>query len=265
MSSGVESTVSLARTEAAFWSAFLRNRNVDARSADDGAVSIAGGYALCLVGTYLEYAVGVGTTRPIRPDDLEIVRDFYAQRRLPARLELEEEVSTRDRAVLAACGYTDDGVRLVVLQAAIAAAPVPEGITVRPATNRRAWADLVVRAFEDVTSDAEHDRLCRSAEANAAAAQGLVIASIDGVDAGAAAVGITGDLALLYSAAVLPAYRKRGIHRALTAARLTLAARRGATRAALKTAPHSPVIRSAAALGFTPIGHRTRLVSSLSP
>ncbi|HTJ28499.1 MAG TPA: GNAT family N-acetyltransferase [Candidatus Limnocylindria bacterium] len=259
MSSGVESTVSLARTEAAFWSAFLRNRNVDARSADDGAVSVAGGYALCLVGTYLEYAVGVGSTRPIRPDDLEIVRDFYAQRGLPPRLELDEAVLARDRAVLTAAGYEEDDVRLVVLQAAIGAATVPDGITVRTATNRRAWADLVVRAFEDITPDADHARLRRSTEANAASAQGLVIASIDGVDVGAAAVGITGDLALLYSGAVLSTHRKRGIHRALTAARLALATRRGATRAALKTTPDSPVIRSAAALGFTPAATRRRL------
>jgi GNAT superfamily N-acetyltransferase len=261
MSSGAESTVSLARTEAAFWSAFLRNRNVDARSADDGAVSIAGGYALCLVGTHLEYAVGVGSTRPIRPDDLDIARDFYAHRGLLPRLEVDDEILARDRAVLAAAGYAEDGVRLVVLQASIGSAAVPEGITVRTVTNRRAWSDLVARAFADVSPEADQARLRRTTEAYAASAQGLVIASIDGVDAGAAAVGITGDLALLYSAAVLPAYRERGVHRALTAARLALAKGRGATRAALKTMPDSPVIRSAADFGFAPAGARSRLTS----
>lgn len=262
MPTGIESTVSLARTEAAFWSAFLRNRNVDARSADDGAVSVAGGYALCLVGTYLDYAVGVGTTRPIRPDDLEIVRDFYAQRGLLPRLELDDEILARDRAVLTAAGYVDDRARLVVLQAAITKATPPDGIAVRPATNRRAWTDLVIRAFADVTAEADYGRLARTTEASAASAQGLVIASIDGVDVGAAAVGITGDLALLYSAAVLPAHRKRGVHRALVAARLALALNRGATRAALKTAADSPVIRSTTAYGFTPAGTRSRLIAA---
>jgi GNAT superfamily N-acetyltransferase len=263
MVSGVESTVSLARAESAFWSAFLRNRNVDARSAADGAVSVAGGYALCLVGTYLEYAIGVGSTRPIRPDDLAVIRDFYARRGLPPRLELDEEVLERDRPVLIAGGYMEDDGHVVVLEAPTAKPPVPEGIAVRTVTNRRAWADLVVRASADATAEAAHGRLARSTESNAAAAHGLVIASIDGVEVGAAALGITGDLAILYSAAVLPAYRNRGVHRALVAARLALASTRGATHVALKTTPDSPVIRSTAPFGFVQVGTRRHVSAAL--
>ncbi len=44
-----------ARAEAAFWSAFLRNRNVDAGTSADGALPVAGGFALCLAGTFLEH------------------------------------------------------------------------------------------------------------------------------------------------------------------------------------------------------------------
>ena len=256
------STVNVARSEAAFWSTFLRNRNVDAGTAADGAVAVAGGYALCLLGTFLEHGVAIGSTRPLRPDDLEVVRAFYARRSLPPRLELDEDVLERDRAVLMSAGYTTDDLVLTVLAAPTEAnvrAPGAESIHVRPVTNRRAWSDLVFRGFEDSLPPTEHGRLRRAAESSAGAAHGLFVAAIDGIDVGGGAVGINGERALLYSAAVLPAYRNRGVHRALLAARLAFARSRGATEAALKTAPDSPVLRAGAALGFRPVSTRRRL------
>lgn len=251
--------MNVARAEAAFWSTFLRNRNVDAATAADGAVAVAGGYALCLVGTFLEYGVGIGTTRALRPDDLAVLRAFYARRGLPSRLELDEEILERDRAVLFAGGYVEDDYELTVLRAPTAPQPRANAIVVRPVTNRRAWTDIVFRGFQDTVPKSEHDRLRRATESSAAAAHGLFVAAVEGVDAGGGAVGINGELALLYSASVLPAYRARGVHRALLAARLAFGHARGATHAALKTVPNSPVLRSAAALGFTQIGTRRRL------
>jgi GNAT superfamily N-acetyltransferase len=255
------STVNVARSEAAFWSTFLRNRNVDAGTAADGAVAVAGGYALCLVGTFLEYGVGIGSTRPLRPDDLAVLRAFYARRDLPPRLELDEDVLERDRAVLTGAGYALDDLSLTVLSAPIVSAghQGTNRILVRPVTNRRSWAELVVRGFKDTVPESDHDRLWRTTESSAAAAHGLFVAAVDGVDAGGAAVGITGDLAFLYSASVLPAYRGRGVHRALLAARLGFGYARGATQAALKTTPGSPVLHSTAPFGFTQVASRRRL------
>lgn len=255
------STVNVARSEAAFWSTFLRNRNVDAGTAADGAVAVAGGYALCLVGTFLEHGVAIGSTRPLRPDDLAVLRAFYARRGLPPRLELDEDVLERDRPVLTSAGYLLDDLVLTVLCAPTApsSGPGTDGILVRLVTNRRAWSDLVMRGFKDTVPESEHDRLRRATESSAAAAHGLFVAAIDGVDVGGGAVGINGDLAFLYSSSVLPAYRNRGVHRALLAARLAFGHARGATDAALKTVPGSAVLRSSAGLGFTPLSTRRRL------
>jgi GNAT superfamily N-acetyltransferase len=58
---------------------------------------------------------------------------------------------------------------------------------------------------------------------------------------------------------VLPAYRRRGVHQALFAARLAIAHDRGATCAAIKTLAGSPVELSAAKLGFTRTALRRRV------
>jgi len=262
MRPGTASTMNADRAEAAFWAAFLRNRNVDAGTSADGAVPVAGGFGLCLLGTFLEYGIGIGSTRPLRPDDLAVLGEFYARRGLAARLELDETVLARDRAVLAAGGYAEDGPRIAALEAAAGAgaafAPV-EGVVVRPAGDRRAWTELVVRGFADTVAEDRQARLRRTLQAAAAAAQGLFVASVGGTDAGAGAVGISGDVAYLFGAAVLPAYRGHGVHRALVGARMAFGLTRGASRAALKTEPGSSAARSALRLGFELTALRRRV------
>jgi GNAT superfamily N-acetyltransferase len=246
------------RAEAAFWAAFLRNRNVDAGSAGDGAVAVAGGYALCVPGTWLEFAIGAGSTRPLRPDDCEVAEAFYAVRRLPSRLELAEEVLRRDEGLLRERGYVEEDAVMAQLEAPVAAHPAAGGgIAVRTTTDRRAWSELLIRAGEAFP---DQDRMRRSAPINAAAAHVLVIASLNGVDAGAAALGISGETAVLYSGGVLPAFRRHGVHGALIGARLGLAHARGASQAMLKTEPDSFAERAARRLGFERTALRRRVL-----
>ncbi|MDQ6943077.1 MAG: GNAT family N-acetyltransferase [Candidatus Eremiobacteraeota bacterium] len=245
---------------AAFWAAFLRNRNVDAGTAGDGAIPVAGGYAIFVTGTRFDFALGAGSTRALRDDDLTVVEEFYAAREHPARFELDDDVLARDGALLRDRGYAEEDCTLAILEGPVAA-PEPSGaVTVRTTGNRRAWTDLAARAFEEQSPDlADRAVLLRTLQTAAAAAHVLVIASLDGDDVGAAALGVSGDTALLCSAAVLPAFRRRGVHQALVAARLAIAHERGATAAAIKTVADSPVERSAAKLGFARTGLRRRV------
>ncbi|HYW53530.1 MAG TPA: hypothetical protein VE826_06145 [Dongiaceae bacterium] len=246
------------RAAAAFWAAFLRNRNVDGGTALDGAIPVAGGYAIYVAGTQLDYVFGAGTTRPLREDDLAVVEEFYAARAHPARFELDETVLARDGALLRERGYSSEDGTLAILEGpTLDGAPPAARIAVRTTTDRRAWTALAARAFADTASDA--DLLRRTLHVEAAAVQVLAIASVDGVDAGAGALAVHGELALFSGAAVLPAFRRRGVHAALLAARLGLAHDRGAARAALKTRAGSPVERSAARFGFARTGLRTRI------
>ena len=245
---------------AAFWAAFLRNRNVDAGSAGDGAIPVAGGYAIYVTATRFDFAMGAGTTRALRDDDLAVVEEFYAARARPARFELDEAVLARDGALLRDRGYAEEDRVLAVLERPVGAAPPAGAISVRTTTNRRAWTELAVRAFDEPAAGvADVAVLRKTLQTAAAAAHVLVVATVDGDDAGTAALAISGETALLCSAAVLPAFRRRGVHQALLAARLAIAHERGATGAALKTVADSPVERSAAKLGFARTGLLRRI------
>ena len=245
---------------AAFWAAFLRNRNVDAGTAGDGAIPVAGGYAIYVTGTRFDFALGAGSTRALRADDLAVVEEFYAARAHPARFELDEAVLVRDGALLRDRGYAEEDCTLAVLEGPVGAAPAAGPVSVRTTTNRRAWAELAVRAFHEQAADlADLTVLRRTLQTSAAAAHVLVVATVDGDDAGAAALGISGETALLCSAAVLPAFRRRGVHQALMSARLAIAHDLGATGAAIKTVADSPVERSAAKLGFARTGLHRRV------
>lgn len=250
------------RAEAAFWSTWIRNRNVDAGSADDGAVPVAGGFALCLTGTEIAYALGVGTTRPLRPDDCAVIREFYTHRGLTPSLALHETVLDRDGAIVREAGYVESEPPLAVLEAPAASTrAVPDGqpVAVRLTTDRRAWTELVVRALGDTSPPADPGRLRRTLHATAAASSGLFIASIGGVDAGAAAATLAREYVLLTAGAVLAAQRRRGVHRALLAARLAFGRERGAVTGALTVVPESGAERSAAAAGFARSHLRHRL------
>jgi GNAT superfamily N-acetyltransferase len=245
---------------AAFWAAFLRNRNVDAGTAGDGAIPVAGGYAIYVTGTRFDLALGAGSTRALRDDDLTVVEEFYAARAHPARFELDEAVLARDGALLRDRGYTEEDGTLAILECPVGGATLPGPVTVRTTTNRRAWTDLATRAFEEQSADvADLAVLRRTLQLAAAAAHVLVVASVDGDDAGVAGLSISGDTALLAHGAVLPAFRRRGVYHALLTARLALALERGATNAQVKTVADSPVERSANKLGFTRTGLRRRV------
>ena len=246
------------RAAALFWAAFLRNRNVDAGTAGDGAIPVAGGYAIYVTGTRFDFALGAGSTRALRDDDLTVVEEFYAARAHESRFELDEAVLARDGELLRARGYVEEDCTLAILEGPLLSVAPSGAVTVRTTTNRRAWTDLASRAFDDDRS-ADGAVLRRTLQTTAAAAHVLVIASFDGADAGAAALGISGDTALLCSAAVLPGFRRRGVHQALVAARLAIAQERGAKEAALKAVADSPAERSARKLGLARTGLRRRV------
>ncbi|HEX3463126.1 MAG TPA: GNAT family N-acetyltransferase [Candidatus Elarobacter sp.] len=237
------------QAEAQFWAAFLRNRNVDAGTADDGAVPIAGGYAVYVKGTFYQLAFGLGTARPLRSDDLDIAREFYARRGARPVLEIEDELYLRDRAVLEAGGFESAPPALARYEAAM----IPEtgasnGVVARAVQDRAAWVRLVSRAFADGGAADEASR--RSHEISAAAAHGLFVAEVGGFPAGAGAVAVFNGIAFLYAGAVLPEFRGRGVHGALLRARTAFGISRGAARTTIKTAEGSPAERAILRAGF---------------
>jgi ribosomal-protein-alanine N-acetyltransferase len=86
-----------------------------------------------------------------------------------------------------------------------------------------------------------------------------LIATAAGEPVGLAVVGIAADEAELLSLAVLPAWRRRGVGRALVAAALARAAASGAARLFLEVGEaNAPARRLYAGLGFRAVGRRPR-------
>jgi len=238
------------RADAAFWATYLRNRNVDVATANDGAVAVAGGFAIYAAGSAMQLAFAAGSSRPLLDDDVTAIEAFYRARGAPVRLEAREDVLERDRAVLERHGFTPYDAAYAFYETHAPPGDAGGGATVRAASDRAAWARLVASAFAD--GGAPDATLLRTVEHCAAAAAGLFVAEIDGAEAGAAALGISGEYALLYCGAVLPAFRRRGVHRALLYARIANARARGFARATIRVRVDSAAEASARAAGFAP-------------
>jgi ribosomal protein S18 acetylase RimI-like enzyme len=235
------------RAEAAFWASFIRNRNVDAASSDDGAVAVAGGYADYVAGTYHQIALAIGSTRPLRDEDLDALEAFYRRRGAPVRAELRDDVLARDRELFDARAYAVDDLTLAWYETDAVPAAAPP-IAARLERNRATWVTVVTRAFAEGGIPDEMSR--RSADLCAAAASALFVVEVDGALAGAGAVAVAGDAALLYCGAVAPAFRRRGAHRALLHARAAFGLSRGASRTIVKVPVGSDSESSVRAAGF---------------
>ncbi len=88
-------------------------------------------------------------------------------------------------------------------------------------------------------------------------------AAINGRTIGGAFLDVTGELASLFGGAVDAACRGRGVQTALLRARLSEAARLGATTAMLEAVPGGPTHRNASRLGFTLCYNRAVLTTGL--
>ncbi len=239
------------RAEAAYWATYARNIPTTDDTRDTGAVPVAGGYAICLQGSSIEYGLGVGSSRPLREDDLRIVDEFYGSRQLPSQLELHPLVAERDARLLARWDYRA-GRTTVMLEREIGSdGEIPERFSIETLTSRRIeWTDLVVAGLSDSVDAAQAERTRRTTYLCATAASSLVAVRLDGKLAGGGALGVTGDVAFLFCSSTLPAFRGRGVEAALTTARLALGRSRGATFACMAAAPGSEEVAGADATGW---------------
>lgn len=247
-------TMRAERCEGGLWATYARNIATSADTKDTGAIAVAGGFAICLQGTFLEYAIGIGARGPLDETDFSAVEAFYERRGLPARMELHEEVAARDAALLQSHGYRHE-LTLDVLEAEIGPVDVtpPPGITVEKTDDRHDWAEVVGKASDDP----DRERVARSMQVNAHAAV-LFSASADGQLIGGGAVSTFEDGAILFAGGVLPAFRARGVHGALIRSRLAYARSRGSSFAVMKTTPDSTASHNALECGFTRTHARLR-------
>lgn len=181
--------------------------------------------------------------------DLDRMVGFYVSRGIEPLIEVCSLAEPRLLAQLGARGFRARGFTHALareLPRDLSRAPVPEGVEIRlldPHDPAEGDAfDAFVRVLTPEPGRVEH-LAARRAHA--------FLATVGSEVAGMAHLDVDGPLAALYGAAVVPAFRRRGLHRALFEARMAFAADHGCTLAQVDGPPGGATERNARRLGFS--------------
>lgn len=233
---------------------------VDSLNADeggppaDGVAALGGALVAMGPGRYVNRAIGI-TLDELSAADLDMVEEYYGERRLTSQVELSSWAPEPTVAALAARGYVPAWFRSVFATPVMSDVPYRMSIAVRPAAeeDHDTWAAAYTEGSVEVDGDDRRAAATEFALAMLRAANThALLATVDGTVAGCAAVQIIGDVAWLGAAATLPEFRGQGVQAALVAHRLRLARRVGCGVGAATAVPASTSARNLIRLGFQP-------------
>lgn len=228
----------------------------EARRAFGGGVAARGS-----PGTWVNSAVGMALRGPVARHEIESVLSWYESASVEPRFEVAPFV---DAAFLDDCAALGMVVRAFentffrTLKRDEPLRPVvdpPAGLSIaivdpRDETAVHSYSLVVTTGFfpEGMTPRAED--LAVTARAVRHPRTLAFTASLAGRVVGAGAMEIADQCAALFGLSVLPEFRRRGIQQALLAARLSEAARRGATLATIGSRPGVATERNVRRMGF---------------
>jgi len=221
------------------------------------AVAVGGGQAVvCGRGMWVNRVVGLGIDRPVTDADLDVVDGLFAAADLPLEIEVNPwahatlltGVAAR---VMAPTWFRSLLVRRLTVDDERVALPPP--VAVRPAPSVGEWQEVSAVGF-GYDDDARRRANDVSAEAAHHAGDILLVATIDGRPAGAAALGTALGVAALYGTSTVPGARRRGVQAALITARLAHAAAAGCDLAVSTAEPGGDSERNLLRHGFQVVG-----------
>lgn len=202
----------------------------------------------------ISQGVGVGMDGPVSDEDLDHIETFYRERGTATNLEVCPLAHASLFEKLCQRGYRITEVSNVMyrtIEHGEAFDRAPREIRVRQAVpaEQTFWAQTVARGFGDELPETVGLVPILNAFGDRAGAQ-LWLAEVEGQVAGGAALAVAKEMAGLFGASTLPAFRRRGIQQALFAARLEEAERQGARLAYTIAVPGSASHRNAERVGF---------------
>jgi GNAT superfamily N-acetyltransferase len=202
----------------------------------------------------ISQGVGIGMAGPVSDEDLDRIETFYRERGAATNLEVCPLAHASLFEKLCRRGYRITEVSNVLcrtIERGEAFDPVPREIYVRRAlpAEQTFWAETVARGFGDELPVTAQLVSILSAFGDRKGAQ-LWLAEVEGKVAGGAALAVVAEMAGLFGASTLPAFRRRGVQQALFAARLAEAERQGAGLAYTIAVPGSVSHRNAERAGF---------------
>lgn len=243
------------------------------------AEPIAGGWALFAgAGNPVNKVIGIGVDRAPAPADLDRIEAAFAAHGAETRAEVATLARAETHEVLSRRGYVLQGFENVLgcrLDEGAGPPPADAGGPVEVLAVAEGELDTWVRAVAagfaaPDGSGAGGDQSLPEGDALAAMFDDIYraggvrryLARIGGEVAGGASMRIDGDVALLAGAATLPAFRRRGVQRALLRDRLADAARVGCRLAVVVTQPGSTSQANVQRQGFALLYARAVLVKA---
>ena len=230
------------------------------------AQQMFGGAAIAMgADRYVNRALGV-TLDERSPADIDAIEQFFAERALPAAVEVSSWAPASTIAELTRRGFQPAWFRsMFTMSPTVRHAPMAPDVLVEAVddTNIDAWidtyavgfgvADGLPRAINDEIALAT--RVCPDAR--------LVLATVDGKPAGCGAVHVAEGVAWLGGGATMPAFRRHGVQATLVAHRLRMATELGCDIAAATAVPSGASARNLVRLGWQLV--QTQLVVQQPP
>lgn len=216
---------------------------------------IAGGHAVYVaIGSPLNSARGFGMQGPVSQGDLQAIEDFFFQRGQPALIYVCPFADESLFGLLREAAYRLDfffSMLFTLIPEGYRPGPLPEGVTIAQAGPEQAddWLQVTAAGFEgtEKTSSGTFDILGPNFYAPESAA---FLAWFGDQLAGGGGMYAHGGVVELGGASTHPAFRRKGIHRALIEARLAAAHRNGCDLALALTEPGSNSQRNLQLAGF---------------
>ncbi len=199
----------------------------------------------------LTHTIGLGMQGPVTEQDIETVEHFFVSRGAAVAIDVCPHADPILREILEKRGYRISEMNNVLVRAispALASEDIGS-IRVDKASDDHLYSRTVMAGFfgrEQITD--EEFRLGQILFHMPCSTP--LLAYVDGEVAGGCGLSIRNGVASLYGDAVLPAFRGRGVHRAMIDERLRRAAAAGCDLAAAGTVPGSTSHRNYARLGF---------------
>ena len=224
---------------------------------------LAGG-TLCYVGpgSWANQAAGLGLDGPVSDAELDRFVAFYESRGTEPRIEVASVADESLHAGLAARGFVirewehvlvrplDESVTALLDPAATTEGLTIERVDASDDAAAEEWVRLSLSGFHPPDEPAPAGSVEATRSTVHHPRTRAFVARVDGAGAGAAGLEVGADVAALFATSVLPAFRRRGIQRALIAARLKEARAAGARLACIHSSPTAGTDRNAMRTGF---------------
>jgi GNAT superfamily N-acetyltransferase len=253
----------LERTEASINASFIEARTRLAPEVSAAWTDVGGAYLLFDgLGSPMTQSFGLGLWEPVTAERLSTIEAFFLDRGSDVFHEVSPLAGAATFTLLSERGYRAIELTTVLVQplAGGAAEPsIPPDLTVRVARpdEATAWVETSVTGWGERPELADHIRKVATVMFHNPAVLSFV-AERGGVPIATGALGLHEGTALLAGASTVPAERGRGAQRALLAARLAEARRRGCTAAVMGAEPGSTSQRNAERNGFRVAYTRTK-------